>query len=71
MSQCPICGRDLQGEFCSYHQTAFDNLKEMYAKWESAANLSWEEYLEKLSTIENTGRWIMEIIEFITQQDNL
>ena len=34
---CPICGRDKQDEFCSYHQTAFDNVKEMYAKWETAA----------------------------------
>ena len=68
---CPMCGRDKQDEFCSYHQTAFDNVKEMYAKWETAAGLSWEEYLQKISDIEDTGRWIVEVIEFITQQDGL
>lgn len=71
MSLCPICGRDKAAEFCSYHQTAFDNVKEMYAKWETAAGLSWEDYLDKISDIESTGRWIREVIEFIMQQDGL
>lgn len=71
MTDCPICGRDLLERFCSYHQTAFDNLKEMYVKWETAASLSWEDYLDKISRLEDTGRWIREVIEFITQQDGL
>ncbi|MGY5879545.1 MAG: hypothetical protein RTV31_04800 [Candidatus Thorarchaeota archaeon] len=71
MTECPICGRDLQEKFCSYHQTAFDNMKEMYSKWETAAGLSWEAYLDKISNLEDTGRWIREVIEFITQQDDL
>ena len=71
MSHCPICNRDKQDEFCAYHQTAFDNLKEMHAKWETASGLSWEAYLNKISDLENTGRWIVEVIEFITQPDDL
>jgi len=71
MTDCPICGRDLQGKFCSYHETAFDIMKEMYAKWETAAGLSWEAYLNKISGLEGTGRWIREVIEFIMQQDGL
>ncbi|TFH06729.1 MAG: hypothetical protein E4H14_10140 [Candidatus Thorarchaeota archaeon] len=71
MTNCPICGRDKQDQFCSYHQTAFDNLKKMHTTWENAAGLSWEDYLDKISDLENTGRWIREVIEFITQQDGL
>ena len=71
MTECPICGRDLQEEFCSYHQTAFNNLKEMHAEWEAAAGLSWENYLDRISDLEETGRWIREVIEFIMQVDGL
>ena len=71
MSECPLCGRDKEDEFCSYHQTALNNLKEKHEKWETAAGLSWEKYLERLSDLESTGRWIREVIEFITQQDGL
>lgn len=71
MSHCPICSRDKQDEFCSYHQTAFDNLKAMHSKWETASGLTWEAYLNKISDLENTGRWIVEVVEFITQQDGL
>ena len=71
MSECPICGRDKQEEFCSYHQTAFSNLKEMHEKWCIAAGLSWEEYLDKIGEIEDTGRWIREVIEYITLQGGL
>jgi hypothetical protein len=71
MSHCPICGRDKQDEFCPYHQTASNNLKEMHEKWQIAAGLSWEDYLDKISDIEDTGRWIREVIEFITTQGNL
>ncbi|TFG98216.1 hypothetical protein E4H12_06735 [Candidatus Thorarchaeota archaeon] len=71
MTNCPICGRDKQDEFCSYHQTAYDNLKEMHTKWETAAGLSWEDYLDRLNDIESTGRWVRDVIEFITQRDGL
>jgi hypothetical protein len=71
MTECPICGRSLQEKFCSYHETAFDNMKEMYAKWKTAAGLSWEDYLNKISDLEATGRWVREVIEFITLQGGL
>ena len=67
MSTCPICGRDTKDEFCVYHQTAFDSLKETYNEWEKAAGLSWEQYLERVSELDGTGRWVQEIIEFITK----
>ncbi|MGY5871726.1 MAG: hypothetical protein RTV72_05750 [Candidatus Thorarchaeota archaeon] len=71
MSDCPICGRDIEAKFCHYHQTAFNNLREKHEKWEIAAGLSWEEYLEKVGDLENTGRWISEVIEFLTLQGDL
>ena len=71
MTDCPICGRDKQEKFCSYHQAAFENMKKMYAEWETAAGLSWDNYLDKISNLEDTGRWIREVIDFITQEDGL
>ena len=71
MSDCPICGREKEAKFCQYHQTAFNNLREKHGKWETAAGLSWEDYLEKIGDLETTGRWIREVIEFLTLQDNL
>jgi hypothetical protein len=71
MSECPICSRDREEQFCAYHQTAFTNLKESYEKWKTSAGLEWDAYLEKIASLEETGRWIVEVIEFITQQDGL
>ncbi len=71
MSECPICGREREDQFCVYHQTAFNNLKENYEKWKTSAGLEWDTYLEKIASLEETGRWVVEVIEFITQQDGL
>jgi len=71
MNHCPICSRDKHDKFCTYHQIAYNNLKEMYEKWKTAAGFTWNDYLKKIGEIEDTGKWIREIIEFITTQSDL
>jgi hypothetical protein len=43
----------------------------MYEKWKTAAGFTWNDYLKKIGEIEDTGKWIREIIEFITTQSDL
>ncbi len=72
MSECHICGRDLSSEeFCEYHETAYTNLRLAFERWKSSAGLTWNEYLDQVSKLETTGRWVIEVIEYIKIQDGL
>ncbi|MHA2118665.1 MAG: hypothetical protein ACW98J_07075 [Candidatus Thorarchaeota archaeon] len=55
-------------ELCRYHQEAFSNLKTAYEGWKKATGMNWEEYIGKIVQIEETGRWVVDVIEHITQQ---
>ena len=71
MSECPICGRNLRGErFCEYHEMAFANIQSAFERWKSSAGVTWDEYLDQVLQLENTGRWIIEVIEYIRTQDD-
>ena len=70
MTKCEICGRDvIDGDLCRYHIDALNNLRTVYDGWKNAANVSWKEYLVRLEQIEETGRWVVEVIEYVRQQD--
>ncbi|MBN2228953.1 MAG: hypothetical protein JW779_05105 [Candidatus Thorarchaeota archaeon] len=75
MSECPICRRDRTGDdgvFCSYHNEAYGNLKHNFERWNQAfGGITWEEYLEKIDYLENTGQWVKEVIEYIMSEGNL
>jgi hypothetical protein len=73
LKECQICGRRGVNEyFCEYHQAAHSNLKSTFKHWtEAIEELTWEEYLRQVYDLENTGRWIKEIIENIMSQDDL
>jgi hypothetical protein len=64
---CTICGRDVlgKGKYCRYHQEALDSLQSSYEVWKKACGVSWEEYLEKLFQVDETGRWVKEVAEQI------
>lgn len=70
MRDCKICGRKSgDDEFCEYHQAALFNLKSAYEIWSKAEEyLTWEEYIKQVHELEETGRWIKEIIEDIMSQ---
>jgi hypothetical protein len=64
--KCIICERTRieNSEYCIYHNKARGYLKENYKKWNKAysTNLTWNQYLDKLSKLENVGIWIKEVI---------
>ncbi|MFW9792716.1 MAG: hypothetical protein ACFFEE_00310 [Candidatus Thorarchaeota archaeon] len=69
MTNCVLCGRNaINDEFCRYHLEALNNLKVAYDGWRTATGMSWEEYMEKLEQIEETGRWVIDVIDHIRQQ---
>ena len=65
--KCIICERTRieNSEYCIYHNKARGYLEENYKKWNEAysTNLTWEQYLNKLSKLENIGIWIKEVID--------
>ncbi|MFW9962131.1 MAG: hypothetical protein ACFFCX_01080 [Candidatus Sifarchaeia archaeon] len=67
MISCIICGRVtvLESEFCRYHQEALNNLRSSFENWRKASDVSWEEYIELLCQIDETGQWVREIAEQI------
>lgn len=69
MTKCSICGRDVaKDELCRYHIDALKNLREVFERWNTASGVSWEEYLETLVQIEETGRWVKDVVEYVNQQ---
>jgi hypothetical protein len=64
--KCIICERARieNSEYCIYHIKAKRSLKENYKKWSEAysTNLTWDQYLDQLSKLENVGIWIKEVI---------
>jgi hypothetical protein len=71
VTSCEICGRDASDdELCRYHLEALNNLKTGYDGWKKATGMNWEDYMEKIVHIEETGRWVLDVIERIKQQDD-
>jgi hypothetical protein len=68
---CKICGRDSSNEdgYCRYHQVALENLQAAYENWQKASGVSWEEYIESICRIDETGRWVQEVAEQIRSGD--
>jgi len=71
MTNCGICGRGTSdNELCRYHLEASNNLRVAYEGWKEATGINWEEYIVKIAQIEETGRWVIDVIEYITSQDD-
>jgi hypothetical protein len=73
LKECKICGRrSIKDYLCEYHHAALSNLKSVFEKWTKAIEeLTWEEYIRQVYELDDTGRWIKEIIENIMLQDGL
>jgi hypothetical protein len=47
-----------------HHKQAFDSMINHYKIWVKAyGQITWEEFLTKLSSMQETGRWIKGVIE--------
>ncbi len=67
--ECPLCDRRKtpDSEFCSLHNTALSSVESAYSSWNMAycGKLSEEEYFSKLSSLNQTGRAVKEVIEHL------
>lgn len=62
--KCAACSRDARKKYCKYHLQALEQLKSHYDRWvEAYGGISWQDYLQKLSKMQETGFWVKEVIE--------
>ena len=63
-TKCSACSRKATTKkYCFYHNQAFDSLKEYYKIWVEAYEvISWNDFLNKLLKMNETGSWIKEVI---------
>ena len=69
---CTICGREIaSGEYCKYHEEAYQTLQEKYTEWlEAYGELSFSDYLQKVIQLSETGIWAKEVAEDIAKKEN-
>jgi hypothetical protein len=64
--KCAACYREVVAKdkkFCIYHSQANDSLKKQYDAWVKAyGGISWDDYLKKLLTLDQTGSWVKDVI---------
>lgn len=63
--RCILCVRKaIQEKYCEYHYEALQSLRVHYEIWKSRyGDISWDDYLNRLQKMKNTGKWIKEVIE--------
>ena len=71
-NKCKLCKRTIEKkiEYCVYHEKALKNLKSSYDNWKKALNISWEDYLIKISEQETTGNWVKEVAKNMLKKSN-
>lgn len=53
-------------DLCQYHRKAKDNLVSNFKKWQEAyGGLTWAEYCQRLSSLQETGIWVKEVIDYM------
>ena len=70
--QCKICSRSMSndGDFCTYHQTSYDNIQEAFGVWKTALEIEWGDYLTRILDEEGLGKWAAEVVDYLMQQDD-
>jgi hypothetical protein len=62
---CLACHRKalLDDKYCIHHKQAFDYMINHYKVWVNVyGKIAWEEFLIKLSGMQETGSWVKEVI---------
>lgn len=65
-NKCAACHRKPfeDNKYCLQHKEALDRINGHYMSWVNAyGRISREEFLSKLSAMQETGSWIKEVIE--------
>jgi len=60
---CTICDRPrLEKSYCTFHRTAYENLKRGFKKWKYAyGSITYEDYLLRILAIKETGKWVRDV----------
>jgi hypothetical protein len=68
---CKICGRPTvdSDDFCKYHKKSYENILEAFESWKIALDIDWENYLTHISEEEGAGKWVVEVVDYLMQQD--
>jgi hypothetical protein len=63
--KCYVCSRkaSVASKYCLYHSQALEGLKEEHKTWIKAyGKISWNDFLDKLLKLDETGIWVKEVI---------
>lgn len=63
---CAACHRKTlaDNKYCIHHAQALQSLKDHYSTWSEAyGKISWREFLDRVSKMDETGSWVREAIE--------
>jgi hypothetical protein len=61
--KCAVCDRkSAGGNFCTFHQKAYENIFRGYDHWREALEISWKEYLSQIANNPLTGEWTKEVV---------
>ncbi|MCL2289038.1 MAG: hypothetical protein FWC33_07725 [Candidatus Bathyarchaeota archaeon] len=67
---CKICSRStIEDSYCSLHLKAYHNIYEKFKLWERALNITWMEYLVKISKNSLTGEWAKEVVKHLIEDE--
>jgi len=65
---CKICSRPIKEKnYCSLHLKAYQNICEKFEVWNKALEVSWIDYLVKISKNSLTGEWAKEVIKHLIE----
>jgi hypothetical protein len=63
--KCAACHRKAlpDSKYCLHHKQASDNMLSHYKAWVNAyGGISWEDFMDKLLKLKETGSWVKEVI---------
>jgi hypothetical protein len=63
--RCAACHRTkLAGKYCLHHARALQSIKDHHRVWSEAyGEISWPEFLDRISKMDETGKWVIEVID--------
>jgi len=65
---CKICERPAKEKgYCNAHLKAYQNIYEKFEVWKKALNVTWMDYLVKISKNSLTGEWAKEVVKYLIE----
>ncbi|MDR0797400.1 MAG: hypothetical protein LBE70_01580 [Nitrososphaerota archaeon] len=67
---CKICSRQVKEKgYCNRHLKAYQNIYEKFEMWKKALEVTWMDYLSKISKNSLTGEWAKEVAKQLIEDD--